>query len=70
MAKQTATPKTRLVNRNEHLKAASKIVAILETVDPAKVAGVLKIVQEAMQTGVPVDEDETPPALFNGEAAK
>ncbi len=74
MAKQTETlppppdakPRNRLVNRNAHLRAASKIVAILEDVDPAKWAGILKIVQESLDQ--PASEPDTP--LFNGEAAK
>lgn len=55
MASQPAPPpepaaiRTRFINRNAHLKAASKIVAILETVDPAKWTGILKTVQDALQ---------------------
>lgn len=77
MAKQTepslpnfdepAKPKTHLVNRNAHLKAAAKIVAVLEGVDPAKWAGILKIVQESLdQPGA--SEADTP--LFKEEAPK
>ncbi len=65
-----AKPKTRLVNRNAHLMAASKIVAILETVDPAKWAGILKIVQESLANPgqEPVNGEGTPQALFAAEA--
>lgn len=63
---EPAKPKTRLVNRNAHLAAASKIVAILETVDPSKWTGILKIVQESLAQPV-VDELVTPQALLNGD---
>lgn len=46
---EPAKPKTRLVNRNAHLKAASEIVAIMEAVDPAKWTGILNIVRESLQ---------------------
>lgn len=59
MAKQTETslpefeepakPKTRLVNRNAHLAAASKIVNILGDVDPAKWTAILNIVRDSLQ---------------------
>jgi hypothetical protein len=76
MAKQPETmptpTKTRLVNRNAHLAAASKIVAILEKVDPAKWAGILKIVQESLAGGwqPPANGEATPQTLFAAEAAK
>lgn len=72
MAKQPeppeAAPRTRLVNRNEHLRAASRIVAILEDVDPAKWAGILKIVQESLANPEAVNGEVTPQALFAAEA--
>lgn len=46
---EPAKPKTRLVNRNAHLAAAAKIVAILEKVDPSKWPAVLRIVNDSLQ---------------------
>lgn len=60
---EPAKPKTRLVNRNQHLQAASKIVAILEGVDPAKWAGILRIVHDSLQF-----QPELPG--FNGQEAE
>ena len=55
--------KTHLVNRNAHLAAASKIVAIMEKVDPAKWRAVLSIVRESLQI-----QPELP--IFKEEAVK
>lgn len=60
---EPAATKKRLVNRNAHLAAASKIVAILEGVDPSKWVGVLNIVRDSLQI-----QNETP--LFKEEAPK
>lgn len=46
---EPSKPRTRLVNRNAHLAAASKIVAILEGVDPVKWPGILRIVHDSLQ---------------------
>lgn len=67
MSKQIDPPppqaRQRLVNRNAHLSAAAKIVAILEKVDPSKWAGILKTVADALQ-----HQPELPG--FNGQEAK
>lgn len=60
---EAAKPRNRLVNRNAHLSAAAKIVAVLEKVDPAKWDGILKTVRDALQF-----QPELPG--FDGEEAK
>lgn len=69
---EPAATKKRLVNRNAHLAAASKIVAILEGVDPSKWAGILKIVQESLASPgqETQDPEATPQALFTAAVAK